>query len=190
MIICLVDFDIIKLIRKKEKMAQPTFKHEGNKDQWKHHMELWENMEDTERAMERNDSVKSKTLLEQGKKLIKKRIKLIKIADREDWGTVKEYVSDDLASDTDDEKTLAKAIKQSAARKEKRKKERSKLLPYRGKSSTMGRSLRARYFSPQFPTQYSNIKTNIGKPQGACWTCGKFGHVQWQCFANQKPGMK
>ena len=49
-------------------------------------------------------------------------MKLIKIADRENWGTVKEYMSDNLASDTDDEKALAKAIKTAAAKREKRKK--------------------------------------------------------------------
>ena len=184
--------DIEERMRKKGKMAEPTFKHEGNKDQWKHQMEMWENMEDMEKAIERNEIEKAKTLLEQGKKLIQKRIKLIKIADREDWGTVKEYVSDDLASDTDDEKTLAKAIKQSAAKKEKKKKERSKSQSFRGKTNTLHRTFRNRYFSPQYSSQNpytSQIpKTNYYKPQGGCWTCGKLGHAQWQCVSNQKQG--
>ncbi|KAK3737378.1 hypothetical protein QZH41_011513, partial [Actinostola sp. cb2023] len=46
----------------------------------------------------------------EGKKLIKKRQKLIRIADKakDDWRVVEEYVSDELASDTEDEKRLKK----------------------------------------------------------------------------------
>ena len=50
-------------------------------------------------------------LVSEGKKLIKKRQKLIKIADRskDGWLIVQEYESDDLASDSEDEKKLRKA---------------------------------------------------------------------------------
>ena len=43
-------------------------------------------------------------VLNNGKLLIK-RMKLIRLADRNTWATVQEYVSDDLASDTDDDQT-------------------------------------------------------------------------------------
>ena len=56
-----------------------------------------ENLDGIEKSLERKDVDKVKEILAQGKILITKRIKLIKIADREDWGTVNEYVSDDLA---------------------------------------------------------------------------------------------
>ena len=58
------------------------------------------------------------------KAIIKKRQKLIKIADKskDGWLVVEEYESDDLASDTDDEKRLKKA--RSVA--EKRRKETSR----------------------------------------------------------------
>ena len=50
-------------------------------------------------------------LVKQGKELIRKRQKLIKIADRnkDGWQLVEEYESDDLASGSDDEKRLKKA---------------------------------------------------------------------------------
>ena len=51
---------------------------------------------------------------------LRKRQKLIKIADRspQGWATVKEYVSDVLADNSDDEKRLRKAEKSATAKKE------------------------------------------------------------------------
>ena len=48
-------------------------------------------------------------------------MKLIRLADRITWATVQEYVSDDLASDTDDDKHIQKSIRAAAARKGKAK---------------------------------------------------------------------
>ncbi|KAK3742011.1 hypothetical protein QZH41_019859, partial [Actinostola sp. cb2023] len=55
-------------------------------------------------------------LITEGKKLIKKRQKLIRIADKakDGWRVVEEYVSDELASDTDDEKRLKKRFSKLA----------------------------------------------------------------------------
>ena len=50
--------------------------------------------------------VKCQEMLQDGKKLLLKQQKLIRSADREEdpWELIKCYVSDDLASDSDDEK--------------------------------------------------------------------------------------
>ena len=59
-------------------------------------------------------------LVAEGKQLVKKRQTLIKIADRnkEGWRLAQEYESDDLASDSKDEKKLRKA-KRAMERKRK-----------------------------------------------------------------------
>ena len=46
--------------------------------------------------------------LEEGEELITNRQKLIKVADRSEfgWATVEEYVADELADNSDDEKRL------------------------------------------------------------------------------------
>ena len=165
--------DIEARMKKKEKIAEPALQHEGNRHQYKHQKDLWEMLDDTEQAVKREDVKKALELIDQGKKLVQKRMKLIKIADREDWGTVKEYMSDNLASDTDDEKALAKAIKTAAAKREKRKK--------LGGNTAGNRRLGARnnFRRPSSRTNYD------AKSQAACWSCGKIGHFQWQCFTNQ-----
>ena len=63
-------------------------------------------------------------LVKEGKLLIKKRQKLIKIADKnkDGWLVVQEYESDDLASDSEDEKKIRKA---KAAAEKKRKETKS-----------------------------------------------------------------
>ena len=57
-------------------------------------------------------------LVDEGKELIPKRQKLIRIADKsaDAWKVVDEYVSDELASSSEDEKRLKKA-KEAASRK-------------------------------------------------------------------------
>ena len=59
-------------------------------------------------------------LVAEGKQIIKKRQKLIKIADKNKggWLVVQEYESDDLASDSEDEKKIRKA--KAAAEKKRR----------------------------------------------------------------------
>ena len=59
-------------------------------------------------------------LAKEAKELIRKRQKLIRIADKnaDGWKVVDEYVSDDLASGSDDEKRFKKA-KEAASRKKK-----------------------------------------------------------------------
>ena len=73
---------------------------------------------------------KAKTLLEEGKKLLSERQKLIRMADRSEhgWATVEEYIEDELA-DSDDEKRIQRAevragrkLKTAAAKSGKQKK--------------------------------------------------------------------
>merc|ERR1712121_376024 len=80
-------------------------------------------MEDVERALNRKQIVKAQEALNRGKSIIKRRMKLIRLADREDWDTVREYVSDELASDTEDEKQIEKAIRVVSAKRQKFKRE-------------------------------------------------------------------
>ena len=56
--------------------------------------------------MEKSNVVKCQEMLQDGEKLLLKQQKLIRSADKEEdaWELIKCYVSDDLASDSDNEK--------------------------------------------------------------------------------------
>ena len=68
----------------------------------------------------------AKAALHAGMKLLLKQQKLIKIADREEhgWDVVRHYVSDDLASDSEDEKNLNRARREALATIKKRNKDK------------------------------------------------------------------
>ena len=68
---------------------------------------------------------KVKVALESGIEVISKRVKAIKLADKSEfgWATVDEYLSDELASDSDDEKRIYRAERRAGRKiiKEKRR---------------------------------------------------------------------
>lgn len=106
------------------------------------------------------------------KSMIAQRQKLIKMADASElgWRVVNEYVSNPLASDSEDEKRIFKA-EARANRKYKaektRKARRSRVTPYwRQQSSKMSVEQQANAVTPQ-PTR---------RPPGLCFACGKPGH--------------
>ena len=117
----MIENEIDERIRKKQKLSTPTFNSEGNKNQFNHQKDVLDCFEDIERAVKEKNLDKAATNITEGKNLVLRRMKLIRLADRESWDTVKEYISDELASDTEDEKHIAKAIKASAAIKEKKR---------------------------------------------------------------------
>ena len=82
-------------------------------------------MEAAKDAVESKQLERSKRSLDEGIALVNKRMKLIKIADKSQysWATVEEYLSDELASDTDDEKRMTRSENRAAKKmKEARKK--------------------------------------------------------------------
>ena len=169
--------EVEERLRKQKRSPEPKLANEGNKDQYKHQKAILETIKDVERALEKNRVEEAKLHLEKGKKIVERRIKLIRLADREDWATVKEYVSDDLASDTEDEKVLAKAIKARQTKKEKLKKDRFKQTDGSYKSSGAARRL--------FSTRLTYRKFGRVKNTITCWGCGRIGHSQRQCYSTR-----
>ena len=99
-----------------------------------------------DRIRSANDS-KSKQvddLVGEGKELIRKRQKLIRIADKsaDGWKVVDEYVSDELASGSEDEKRLKKA--NEAASRKRRQPTQGRCGPdkkFKGASASMDQQL-------------------------------------------------
>ena len=118
--------------------------------------------------------------LKEGKAFILKQQKLIRIADREEdgWEVVKCYLSDDLASDSEDEKQLNKARREAASNKKKREanklKDRKKQFRnaplFRRNIETFGKSNEGQ---SSFKNQFRTSKI--------CYSCGKEGHFQYHC---------
>ena len=154
-------------------------------------------MEEAAASLEkREDLAKMKEALQEGLKLLSERQKLIKIADRSDsgWLTAQEYMADEIADDSDDEKRIARAERQA----EKLQKKRAGAPPTRkgGAGPGSGRySFRDRRARVQEHTFCGGVDFGFGQyraPAGGnnanrgtslrpCFGCGRMGHLRRSC---------
>ena len=97
------------------------FKFKGNRKQFELNAQLDHIFGQIEVSL--NEPQEVRKLVAEGRQLIKKRLKLIKLADRtkDRWLVVQEYESNELASNSEDEKTIRNA-KLSAEKKRKESK--------------------------------------------------------------------
>ena len=109
-----------------------SFRRKGNENQYRFCEDVEERLETTSAAIARAERGAGREALarakaKEGMELLTHRKKLIKLADRSEvgWAVVEEYVDDDLADDSDDERRMEKA-ERAAERKvaAKRRKER------------------------------------------------------------------
>ena len=158
---------------------KPLLKSEGNKQQFEHEVKVLEKFEDALSSLEQRKYDRAKEALSEGRALVNFRLKLIRIADKSDcgWTTVNEYVADELAENSDDEKRLYRS-EQRAQRKIRKTRQYSKRQSPKG----------ARSFQFQQPPTFrpSLLETNprlpsSNGPLGPCFFCGRYGHLQSKC---------
>ncbi|XP_071504059.1 uncharacterized protein [Diadema antillarum] len=176
----------VDLACKHQSSDLPVFKSEGNKQQFEHTAKVANLIESALSSLEEVDPSSAVQHLKQALTELHQRQKLIKIADRSPlgWLTVKEYVADELADDSGDEKRLRKAEKAAATKKSESTKKaaraqarprpypRSRALPY--SSAPCGYASFRRYtprpFTPAFRAE-----------NRICFQCGITGHVRTNC---------
>ena len=174
-----------------------VLKKRGNQNQLDHAQEVLLSVKSAQAALEEGDHESVCTHLMAANKALNKRIKVIRLADKSEngWDTVKEYLSDELASDSEDERRIKKA--ESEARRKRKAREQT----FAGKNkknfteaSTSGfqSSSNSRQF---FLGNQSRARTF--KYEDRCYACGKAGHCRIHCpdikkyggQADQKPGL-
>ena len=106
----------------------PEFRNKGNKIRYEANKSIMEKINEAVSAIEKGKIKRCQQKLAEGKKIILKQQKLLRIADREKDGqeVVKCYLSDNLASNSEDEKQLSRARREAAANKKKREASRQK----------------------------------------------------------------
>lgn len=208
------------VVKKVRRSKCPEFKRRGNEIQFSFNEQVAEKMETVDEELNKLGSVasssagataldKAKEAVKEGTELLQKRQKLIKLADRSEygWDLVKEYESDELAADSDDEKKILKAEKAAEKRLAKKKAVAASARGgsknrYAVQKSDDWRStgLRAGGAGPQqsWPTAFksnfspgvsnSSTMSNGLRRAGPCHNCGEFGHWKNAC-RNPKPGL-
>ena len=125
-----------KILQSKSKIDKDAagLKYKGNRKQFELNAHLEEILDSID--SEASNAERVRALVADAKQVIKRRQKLIRIADKskDGWAVVEEYESDDLASDSADEKRLKKA--KHAAEKKRKSSKATAPEPKRFKSNT------------------------------------------------------
>ena len=163
----------------KKQKPDPTFKAQGNKVRYEANEEIKDKIAQAVKAIDSKDLEVAKAALEQGTKLVDKQQKLIRLADREEhgWEVVRHYLSDELASDSDDEKAIAKARRAALASISKRKAKKGE--QFRNASHTKN-ARRNVYRSPTRETRKQRGQTDTSNGD-RCYRCGNNGHYAFSC---------
>ena len=175
--------------RTKEKASkrpykQHMFKNKGNQRRFEKNEEIMASIEEAVEAIGENQLEAATKALEKGTKILIKQQKLIKMADREEngWEVVRFYMSDDLASDSDDEKAINRARREALASRKKRIAEKQPRKGDTFRNASQGRNTRGYGYGGDYSKAYGDGGSRTGNREGpVCYCCGKEGHMQYAC---------
>ena len=191
----------MKVSAKPESSKQ--FKFKGNQIQFEFNQKLSEDLDDVIDLIQDGSVSRSSKRLGNIKQELLKRNKLIKMADRSPagWATVEEYLSDELASNSDDEKRIKSAESKALAKKKSKVRPKTFFPPRFNPMANQLMSLSqpstnhfqpARMCFPREPAQPSgsisnnnqpffNHQLRFPSPKSMCFSCGKTGHWRKDC---------
>ena len=156
---------------KKARRENHTCKRKGNQQQLDHELEVLDKFDAATSALKNKSYDKVKAALEEGTGIVSKRIKAIKLADKSEfgWQTVNEYLSDELASDSDDEKRMYRAERR-AERKIKDKRRRQPRPFTRGSSQPTASNVSSNSQRPFAGDHAVRKDSNPPRRLGPCFT--------------------
>ena len=113
----------------------PEFKYKQNKIQFDINKSV---MEKIKNALEISDDEERSATLNEGKNILVQRKKHIKLAEKYSWETVDCHVEEPLASDSDNDKKICRAIKESKVMKEEKRKSARTVVKPQSVQSRLG----------------------------------------------------
>ena len=128
----------IKEIKKLKYDDSYNFKNKACEDQFKFNMKVQDSIEEAKNSVTANDLQKARDALQKGETFLKQRQKHILLADKSEfgWATVKEYKSNDLADNSEDEKRIRRAEARAKASSKQPQKSKPSSRPLRQARST------------------------------------------------------
>ncbi|VDI61162.1 Hypothetical predicted protein [Mytilus galloprovincialis] len=182
-------------LAKKVKKAEITFRFKGNQIQFELNSDI---IDGIDRAVDYIDSkrpARATKLLEETIKTHKKRNKLIRIADMSEgeWNTVQEYLSDDVASNSENEKRIRAAeveqlgkLRRQRLRKNNAVKDPLKQQEHLVKVHIMAGALFLLFLhNSLFVTTRAKL-ARVDKAGDMCYSCATFWHLATDCRAMDK----
>ena len=186
--------------RDKKKKKLPTFKFKGNEQQFEFNQDLLDSIDELRDLIEVGSVNRSSAVLEEMTTKLDRRQKMLKLADRSPggWDTVREYLSDDLADDSADEKRIRNAENQAMKKRNAKKRKdagATRYHPYRpppsdGKDDQPRNVPRTslgttRDFLPPSRDTRSDRRTDREREK-KCFRCNRFGHIRSECYAKSR----
>ena len=183
-----------RLVKRMRLTKGVEFKRKGNEKQHNFNEGVRDKIESATKALSATPPAVEKAMesLKEGEKLITARQKLIRIADRSEfgWNTVAEYEEDELADGSDDEKRLYKAELRADRKMKATKQKRKPSQPI--KKDWRPRWQPSNMFGGNVHVPVGQSSSSMGsKPSmagerprassGPCFECGKYGHFRKFC---------
>ncbi len=167
------------------------FRRVGNKRQYDFNTDIVDRL-DTLSAMVSARSGTAQTLdfLRDIRKVLTRRNKLIRLADKSDagWGVVEEYEKDELASDSGDERKIRQA-EFRASRKRALKRKRPSVSPGASRSATLTSATATMVSDGDTGAsgfrRFRPSRRSAAGPFDLCFACGKRGHWRKDCQYNR-----
>ena len=173
---------------KKVKMEDTfKFKQKGNRIQFEFNQLILQSVQNLSSALKNDDTSEANDLCDDLTARLKRRNKLIKMADRSvlGWDTVAEYEGDPIASDSDDGKKIRQAENRSLTKRKSKKSNKLNLRVPRQKPS--GQQFRIDSEHNGF-TPPSQQNFNLRFPSNNFTQDGYFRRVQWPSSSNVRSG--
>lgn len=175
--------EVVRIASKRARQHESTtLKRAGNVAQMAFVEEVIEHVKEAAWQIEGMEGPKAAAAvreLMEAEAMLNRRIRLIKIADRSEhgWATVREYESDKLAIDSEDEKRLMRAEKEA-----QKKAARTKLKPADASSG---------HGTVRLDPPGGSSAGRPAKVIGPCFECGLMGHLRRYCpkGATRSPAM-
>ena len=167
--------DLVRLASKRSKQERPyAFRRPGNAAQFAFVEGMMEYVREAAWHIEKVEGAKVEAALgelKKGEESLKRRMRLIKIADRSDhgWKTIEAYEDDELALDSDDQKRLARAEKEAEKRANKKKPKVATTVAAPVPMGDVAQQTARRHGAPP-PGRI-----------GPCYNCGELGHLSRYC---------
>jgi hypothetical protein len=168
---------------KRKLTGLPDLQGKGNKKRYQDNEDIMVKIEDATEAIGESNLVAAGEALAEGKRLLDRQQKLIRIADREEdgWAVVQHYENDALADDSDDEKAIARARREAASAKKRKAATRSRFRGNRfSRRPSYNPNPNPRRFGPSRYHQgyrglFPSWRTSV------CYNCNEVGHFQSHC---------
>jgi hypothetical protein len=170
-----------RVSQKRERSPAPEFKYKHNRTQYEFNQKV---LDKIETVLEAPDEDERSSALSEGKDLIYERNKHIKLAEKFGWETVDCYIDEPLASNSDDEKRIRRAVKEGKALHKERKKS---FKPVKTPSTPNSRAFSKDTGSYSRSDQNTRIvlrRSNGPAKDSNCFRCGRAGHIARFCKNN------